>query len=145
MRPSPLLIGVVALGGALGTLTRYGLTHLVPATFHIPWATLLVNLCGAFLLGLLLERLARKGAETARRCLVRLGLGTGVLGGFTTYSALALEVHHLAAIGQAGWAVGYGVGSVAAGLLACAAGVALGAGGLAVGSSGLAVSADGEP
>lgn len=87
----------------------------------------MVNVCGAFLLGLLLERLARSGPETARTRRLRLGLGTGVLGGFTTYSALALELHDLLGAVQIGAATAYGLGSVCAGLVACAAGVALGA------------------
>lgn len=132
MRPSPLLVLVVTVGGALGTTGRYAVTHLIGTpqggTAHlISWATLLVNLVGAFLLGLLLERLSRAGAETPARQLARLGLGTGVLGGFTTYSALALELHDLLAATEVVAAVAYGVGSVCAGLVACAGGVALGA------------------
>lgn len=84
-------------------------------------------MCGAFLLGLLLERLSRTGPETPRTRLLRLGLGTGVLGGFTTYSALALELHDLLAAAEVGAATVYGVGSVCAGLVACGFGVLLGA------------------
>ncbi|QDO86966.1 CrcB family protein [Ornithinimicrobium ciconiae] len=135
MRPSPLLVGVVTLGGALGTLSRYAVTQAVPATHQIPWATLMVNLSGAFLLGLLLERLARTGPETPARRLARLGLGTGLLGGFTTYSALALEVHDLVGTGHLGLALGYGIGSVCAGLVSCAAGVVLGARGVRSGAA----------
>lgn len=124
---TPLLLGAVTLGGTLGTLARYAVAHLIPSTHQIPWATLVVNLLGAFALGLFLERLARAGAENPRRRLVRLGVGTGFLGGFTTYSALALEVHDLLADGALATALAYGIGSVAAGLVACAAGVVLGA------------------
>lgn len=127
MRPSARLILLVAVGGALGTTARYAVTHLVGTGHLLPWATLVVNVSGAFLLGLLLERLSRAGPETPRRRRVRLGLGTGLLGGFTTYSALALEVHDLVGSAQAAAAIGYGVGSVLAGLAACAAGVALAA------------------
>jgi len=126
-RPTHLLVLTVAVGGALGTTGRYAVSLLVGTGHLVPWATLVVNVCGAFLLGLLLERLARAGAETPRRRLVRLALGTGLLGGFTTYSALALEVQDLLSAHQIGTAVLYGVGTVCAGLLACAAGVALGA------------------
>lgn len=117
----------------MGTTARYAVSQLLE-TPHlrgwaglIPWATLLVNVCGAFLLGLLLERLARTGPETPRQQMARLTLGTGVLGGFTTYSALALEVHDLLGGAEFAAALGYGLGSVCAGLLAAAAGVALGA------------------
>ena len=123
MRPTPLLIGVVTLGGATGTALRYAVTHLLPTTPLIPWATWCVNVMGAFLLGLLLERLAHSGAETPRRTLVRLGLGTGLLGGLTTYSALALEVQDLLARGEVSVGLGYGLGSVAAGLAAAALGI----------------------
>lgn len=128
MRPTPLLIAVVAVGGAVGTIGRYAVAQVVPPAHHLPWATFLVNVVGAFLLGLLLERLLSSGAETPRRRLARLGLGTGLLGGFTTYSALALEIHDLAGGGHLDIAVGYALGSVGAGLVACAAGILLGAG-----------------
>lgn len=126
-RPTPLLVLAVAAGGALGTTGRYAVSLLLGTAHLLPWATLAVNLTGAFLLGLLLERLARAGAETPRRRLVRLALGTGLLGGLTTYSSLALEVTDLLGAGRPGAAVAYGLGSVCAGLLACAAGVAAGA------------------
>lgn len=102
------------------------MAHLFPATHDIPWATLIVNVAGAFLLGLLLEALLHAGAETSRIRLARLALGTGVLGGFTTYSALALELHELLADGRFATAVGYGLGSVSAGLLACVLGIVAG-------------------
>ena len=54
-------------------------------------ATIAVNLLGAFLLGLLLAGLARRGPDTGRRLTLRLLLGTGVLGGFTTYSTFSLD------------------------------------------------------
>ena len=73
---------VVALGGAVGTLARYGLSHAVPDTGGVPVATLVENVVGAFLLGLLLEALARSGPDVGRRRLARLGLGTGLLGAF---------------------------------------------------------------
>lgn len=125
MRPTPLLVAVVAVGGVLGTTGRYAAAHLVPTTHDLPWATLAANLLGAFLLGLLLETLSRTGAETPRRQLVRLGLGTGLLGGLTTYSTLALEVLELSSDGQLAQAIGYGAGSVSAGLLAALAGIVL--------------------
>lgn len=102
------------------------MAHLLPTTRDIPWATLTVNVAGAFLLGLLLEALLRAGAETSRIRLTRLALGTGILGGFTTYSALALELHELLVDGRVASAVGYGLGSVSAGLLACVLGIVAG-------------------
>ncbi|TDE88815.1 CrcB family protein [Occultella glacieicola] len=121
----PRFLAVVALGGAAGTLARYGLGHLLPHDDGLPVATAVENLLGAFALGLLLEALVRRGAETRTRRLLRLGLGTGMLGGFTTFSSLALEVQQLLADGQVALGLGYGLGSVVLGLAACLAGVAL--------------------
>ncbi|MBD8062092.1 CrcB family protein [Oceanitalea stevensii] len=117
-------VGTVAAGGAAGAVARH---LLVGAGGSSGWAvTLAVNVAGAFLLGLLLERLARGGPDTGRRRL-RLLLGTGALGGFTTYSGIAVEV--LARLDAGSWAgaAGYGLGTVLAGLAACGAGVVVGA------------------
>ncbi len=94
---------------------------------RIPLATFLVNVLGALALGVLLERLARAGPDTGRRRFVRLALGAGALGGFTTYSALALESVSLARDGLYALAVGYALGTVLAGTVAAFAGIALGA------------------
>jgi CrcB protein len=123
----PVLVASVAVGGALGSLARYGLSHALPARDGVPLGTLTENLVGAFLLGLLLQWLLRRGHETPRRRWLRLTLGTGVLGGFTTYSAFALELHRLLAGGRAGIAVGYALATVVGGTLACVAGVAVAA------------------
>ncbi|GAB4086901.1 CrcB family protein [Myceligenerans cantabricum] len=125
----PALIGLVALGGGLGSAARYGVEALLPAdgaTGGWPLATLAVNLLGAFALGLGLEALARLGRETPLRRNVRLAGGTGFLGGFTTYSALALETERLLAGGQAGVAVAYVLVTLALGATCCLAGVVLG-------------------
>jgi fluoride exporter len=78
----------VAMGGALGSMSRYGVARLwpaVPGGFPVP--TLTVNLLGSFTIGLLYIWVgARSGGDSAR-----LFWMTGVLGGFTTYSAFALE------------------------------------------------------
>ncbi|GCD21678.1 CrcB family protein [Cellulomonas algicola] len=123
----PWLVVVVAVGGALGTLARYGLSHAVPDRGGVPVATLVENVVGAFLLGLLLEALARSGPDTGRRRVARLGLGTGVLGGFTTYSTFALEVADRLADGRTGLALAYALASVVLGVAACAGGVVVGA------------------
>ncbi|TNC46123.1 fluoride efflux transporter FluC [Mumia zhuanghuii] len=122
------LVAVVAAGGAVGTLARALLAEALPhVEGQLPYATLIANVSGAFLLGLLLERLLRAGAETPGRRLVRLGLGTGVLGGFTTFSGLGLEVTLLARADAGATALAYALGSVVLGLAACLAGVAIGA------------------
>lgn len=116
-------------GGALGTLARELLILAVPPLGRLPLAILLANVVGAFLLGLLLELLSR-GEDRGRRRAARLLLGTGVLGGFTTYSALAGAVSLMLVDGLAILALAYGLGSVLLGVLAAWAGVALGARGL---------------
>jgi len=121
----PVLVVSVAGGGAIGSLARYGLSHALHPRGGWPLATLTENLVGAFLLGLLLQWLLSRGHETHRRRWLRLTLGTGVLGGFTTYSAFALELHGLLAGGRVGVAAGYALVSVVGGTLACFGGVAL--------------------
>ena len=123
----PVLVGVVVIGGALGSGARYGVSHLLPTQDGFPVGTFVENVVGAFLLGLLLETLLRAGAEDRTRRMLRLGLGTGVLGGFTTYSALALEVERLWARGEMGLALGYGLGSVVLGTFTATLGIVLAA------------------
>ncbi|MFP3786239.1 fluoride efflux transporter FluC, partial [Burkholderia sp. SIMBA_024] len=71
---------LVALGGTIGTAARLGLGVAIPDQGGFPVAVLVANILGAFLIGVVAARLA---ASTD----LRLPLGTGVLGGFTTYSA----------------------------------------------------------
>lgn len=113
MRPFLL----VFLGGGLGAMLRYGAALLVaargtglgPEAAAFPWATLAVNLVGSFLIGVLAGLLA--GRETARLVLV-----TGLLGGFTTFSAFSLDTLTLLGSGRAGFALGYVAASVVGGL-----------------------------
>lgn len=121
-RPSHLRLSYilfVVAGGALGTLARYGVDQAIPSPSGWPLATLTVNLCGAFALGLLLEFLLRQGNNDAgSRVTLRLLFGTGFLGAFTTYSALALEVVQLHIDGRTGIAALYLAISVFGGVLA---------------------------
>ena len=82
----------VALGGAAGSLARWQLGIWLRAAGGFPYATLLVNVSGSFLIGLLAAYCAK---QTPAEWL-RLGLMTGVLGGFTTFSAFSLETLLLA-------------------------------------------------
>lgn len=122
-----LLVLAVGAGGALGTGARHALTLLLPTAAGWPLATLTANLLGAFLLGMLLESLLRRGEETPRGTLLRLGAGTGVLGGFTTFSSLALETERMLSAGAAGQALAYVGISLGGGLLACLGGTVLAA------------------
>ena len=119
-------IGLVALGGTVGTALREVLALSAPAPAGtVPWTILGINLVGSALLGLLLEVLARRGPDEGRRRDLRLLVGTGALGGFTTYSALAVDTALLAGTAPA-LALAYGLGTVVAGLAAAALGIVAG-------------------
>jgi fluoride exporter len=122
----PLLVALVFLGGCLGTAGREGVALALPAHGGVPWAVLLVNLVGAFVLGLLLTALAATAPETPRRRDVRLFAGTGFCGGFTTYSSFATDTATLLET-QPGVGVAYAIGSVVGGIALAALGVLLGA------------------
>jgi fluoride exporter len=113
-------LGLVAGGGAVGTGLRYALTEAMPGT-AAPLAILAINVVGAFALGVLLEAVGHRPGPASTR--LRLLLGTGVLGGFTTYSALALDT--VAFAGAPLTAVVYAGGTLVAGIAAAAAGIAL--------------------
>jgi CrcB protein len=111
---------LAALGGALGALARWGVATALPhSTGAWPWATLLVNLTGCLLFGALIAALTARTPEPAW---VRPFLAVGVLGGYTTYSAFAVEVVGLVEAGAPLLAAGYVVGSVLGGVLAVAGG-----------------------
>lgn len=112
---------LVALGGAVGAVARYGVgvgvARLLGLAF--PWGTLIVNVAGGLLMGLLT---ARFGPEQET---LRLALGVGVLGGFTTFSAFSLETVRLMEH-QPGLAMLYAAASVLLSVGACWAGLMLG-------------------
>lgn len=109
---------LVAAGGTAGTAARLGLGLMLPDVGGFPVAVLAANVVGALLIGLLAARLPASAD-------LRLALGTGVLGGFTTYSAFMTGTLSL-------WAdlpviaIAYAVGSLALGLAAAALGLRLG-------------------
>lgn len=120
-------IALVAAGGAVGTGLRHGLTLLVPPVHGIPVAIFTVNVVGAFLLGLLLETLSELGPDHHVSRRLRLGVGTGLLGGFTTYSTLANDNVALLLVSPVA-ALTYGIGTVIMGAVASIGGIALGRG-----------------
>ncbi|WP_375474834.1 CrcB family protein [uncultured Jatrophihabitans sp.] len=120
---------LVALGGTVGTLLRYELAQLEPTRARsFPWGTFIANIVGAFLLGVLLEWLARAGPDRGRRQRARLLLGTGFCGGLTTYSTLAVEADLLVRAHDSTLAVAYLAATLIAGGLASVAGIAAAAG-----------------
>jgi CrcB protein len=96
----------------------------LPAWNNVPLATLTVNVVGAFLLGALLQSLASPSVDAEHGRRLRLFAGTGVLGGFTTYSALATETLTLLP-DHPGTVVGYALATVVLGGVASAAGITL--------------------
>jgi CrcB protein len=114
----------VALGGAIGSAARYGVNvwsgRLLGSEF--PWHTFIVNVVGCFIMGILVELMALKlnvSNET------RAFLTTGILGGFTTFSAFSLDFAVLVERKALGAALAYGAGSVALSLIAVFAGLYL--------------------
>lgn len=120
----------VFCGGLAGGLARYVIGRAWPTPLRgFPWSTFVVNVSGSFALGLLVvvvvEVLARRAHSGVARYL-RPALGTGFLGAFTTFSALALSTDQLVAHGHVALGLAYLVGSVAAGLVAVVAGIRCG-------------------
>jgi CrcB protein len=100
------VIAAVAIGGALGACARYGaglLWPTAPGTF--PWITLAVNAAGCAAIGVLMVMITER--LPSAHPLARPFLGTGVLGGFTTFSTYAVDFQRLAAHGHPGPALGY--------------------------------------
>ena len=118
-------VGLVALGGAIGSVARYGVgalaAQLLGAAF--PWGTLMVNLSGSFLISLVMHVAL---AGTAISLELRIFLTTGIMGGFTTYSSFNYET--LALINQRAYGLASlnlaatVVGCLVAGVLGLAAG-----------------------
>ena len=125
----PLTLALVATGGAAGSAARYGVSLALPTvTGHWPTGTFVVNLAGAFVLGAVLEGLARRGPDVATRQRVRLLVGVGFCGALTTFSTLAVEADLLVRSHDAGLALVYGVGSVLGGLVVTGIGISAAAG-----------------
>jgi len=114
------------VGGGLGAVARFALGSwvLARASEGFPWGTLAVNWVGCLAIGVAASLFAALPHGPG----LRLFLVTGVLGGFTTFSAFGLETFELLADGEGGRAALYVVGSLAGGLLAVALGVGLGRG-----------------
>jgi CrcB protein len=114
---------LVMLGGALGAGLRYQATYAALRLFGpgFPWGTWFVNLLGGLLMGVLAAFVARQVDGEP----LRLFLGAGVLGGFTTFSAFSLEVFAMLDKGQHVLASAYAVSSVAGSVMMVVAGIYL--------------------
>jgi CrcB protein len=122
----PAHIAVVAFGAFFGTLGRYQLgLWLLPNKSGWPMVTLVVNICGALLLGLLPQALFHHGKDEGGRRILRLMLGTGFLGAFTTYSSLAVGIAVLARDGHPWVAIQYAAVSIILGIGATMLGIRL--------------------
>lgn len=113
---------LVFFGGGIGAALRHGVNRLAMAAFGpgVPAGTMIVNIVGSLAMGLLIGALAAVPGGTSQH--LRLFLATGVLGGFTTFSAFSLDALTLWERGQPGAALAY----VAASIVLSLAAVALG-------------------
>ena len=108
---------LVAVAGALGALSRYGLGRAVGPT-SFPWTILAINLAGSLALGVVVQAAIERSWSST----TTITVGTGFLGAFTTFSTFSYETYTLLRTDRAGAAAGYVVASVCLGVLAAAAG-----------------------
>jgi len=115
---------LVFLGGGLGAALRHGVNLLVARLLglNFPYSTVIENVGGSLVMGLLVGYLALKGEAVQP---IRLFLATGVLGGFTTFSAFSLDTALLWERGEVGLAVLYVAGSVGLSIAGLFAGLAI--------------------
>jgi fluoride exporter len=119
-----LALLLVFLGGGIGSILRHTVNQTSAALFGVnfPWGTLFVNIIGSLAMGMLAGWFALRGQGGP---LFRLFLATGVLGGFTTFSAFSLEAALLWERGQTAAAGMYVVGSVVGAIIGVLAGIAI--------------------
>ncbi len=115
------VLAAISVGGVAGALARYGLDAAFP---HRPdgfaWATFGINVSGCLLIGALMVLIT---AGWPARPLLRPLLGTGLLGGYTTFSTYIIDIQHLLAAGAARTALAYLAGTLLAALAAVYAGI----------------------
>ncbi|HEX3588643.1 MAG TPA: fluoride efflux transporter CrcB [Pseudonocardiaceae bacterium] len=115
------VLGVIAVGGGVGSIARYGIGLWLPTTAgHFPWGTYVIDVSGCFLIGALMVLITE--VWSAHR-LVRPFLGVGVLGGFTTFSTYTNEIRGLLSPGSVDVGLLYLFGTLLCALLAVVLGV----------------------
>ncbi|RPF28034.1 FluC/FEX family fluoride channel [Georgenia muralis] len=115
---------VIAAGGAAGAVGRYGIALWQPhGPGSFPWATFWTNVTGCLVIGVLMVLLTELGGRPHR--LIRPFVGVGILGGFTTFSTYAVDVHELLGAGAPSTALVYMFATVAAALVAVEIGMAI--------------------
>ena len=116
-----MTIVLLALAGGLGAAVRFMMDGLIRARVRtaLPWATIFINVSGSLLLGFLAGLVMEGKAPESLQPI----LGTGFLGGYTTFSTASLETIRLVQSGRMGLALVNGLGSMAVSVAAAAAGV----------------------
>jgi len=127
----PKLFALVATGGAIGSLLRYGVFQLFPTHYSFV-GTMSVNIIGSFVLGYLVSAIATSIHNASKAQQIRALVGTGICGGFTTYSTFMLDLPFLFLMGAFSlpWfviATGYLFGTFILGAGAAILGMHLGA------------------
>jgi CrcB protein len=124
LREHPVLVlGAIAIGGALGALARYRLSVAWPHhPGQFPWSTFVVNVSGCLLIGVLMVLI---GSIWAGARLVRPFLGVGVLGGYTTFSTYVVDIQTAVRAGRPGIALVYLAATLVTAVAATWTGVAL--------------------
>ncbi|MGI5241516.1 fluoride efflux transporter CrcB [Dactylosporangium sp. CA-139066] len=124
LRPSPVpVLAAISAGGVCGALARYAVAHAWPPDpGGFPWATFVINVTGCLLIGVLMVVVTE---VLPHRRLLRPFLGVGFLGGYTTFSTYAVEIHQTASAGAPWTALAYLAGTLAGALPAVWAGSAL--------------------
>lgn len=117
LRIQPQFLALAALGGAAGAGARYILTLVAPTWETLSAGTVAVNLLGPYFLGVLLQSLS-EGTETGRRRTLRLLIGVGFLGAFTSYAELALDVVTVSENGHLFVAISYVILTIVGGAAA---------------------------
>ena len=124
--PSWLPYVLVGVGGGIGSITRFVLARYIGGLFdtRFPLGTFVINVSGSLLLGIVGAIVAARVSPTSEA--LRVAIGVGFLGGYTTFSTFEFETHALAETGEFLVAAANAIGSVALGLVAVRVGVLLG-------------------